>query len=64
VSDSPILPNGKEGEWNSSESGHPYVFEAADETYHLFFQGNNDYGKTWYLSRKEIIWENGIPHVT
>jgi beta-1,2-mannobiose phosphorylase / 1,2-beta-oligomannan phosphorylase len=61
ISDTPLLPNGKEGEWNSSESGHPFVFEASDGSYHLFFQGNNDHGKTWYLSRKQIIWENGIP---
>ncbi len=61
VSDTPVLANGQEGEWNSSESGHPFVFEASDGSYHLFFQGNNDFGKTWYLSRKRIIWENGIP---
>ncbi len=54
VSDRPVLPNGKAGEWNSSESGHPYVLEATDGTYHLFFQGNNDHGQTWYLSRKKI----------
>ncbi len=63
VSNSPILPNGAQGEWNSSESGHPFVFEAADGVYHLFFQGNNDHGKTWYLSRKEITWQHGIPHI-
>jgi len=63
VSDSPVLTNGKEGEWNSSESGHPFVFEARDGTYHLFFQGNNNHGKSWYLSRRQIIWESGIPNV-
>ena len=61
VSDTPILPNGAPGEWNHSESGHPFVFEAADGTYHLFFQGNDDKGKTWYLSRQEIAWHDGIP---
>jgi len=63
VSNEPILANGKAGEWNSSESGHPFVFEAGDGSYHLFFQGNNDHGKTWYLSRKEIFWEKGVPYV-
>jgi predicted GH43/DUF377 family glycosyl hydrolase len=63
VSDRPVLPNGKDSEWNSSESGHPYVFEAPDGTYHLFFQGNNDHGNTWYLSRKKILWKHGIPHI-
>lgn len=52
----PILPNGKPGQWNSSESGHPFVFQDADGSDHLFFQGNNDRGKTWYLSRKRIRW--------
>lgn len=63
VSDIPVLPNGAEGEWNSSESGHPFVFEASDGAYHLFFQGNNDNGKTWYLSRAEIAWVHGMPHI-
>ena len=63
VSDEPILPNGAPGEWNHSESGHPFVFEASDGRYHLFFQGNNDKGKTWYLSRKEITWQDGMPVV-
>jgi beta-1,2-mannobiose phosphorylase / 1,2-beta-oligomannan phosphorylase len=63
ISDQPILPNGEAGAWNSSESGHPYVFEAADGTYHLFFQGNNDQGQTWYLSRKLIRWKDGFPHI-
>ncbi len=63
VSDTPVLPNGAQGEWNSSESGHPFVFEARDGTYHLFFQGNSDQGNSWYLSRREIDWQNGIPHI-
>jgi predicted GH43/DUF377 family glycosyl hydrolase len=63
VLNEPVLANGKEGEWNSSESGHPFMFEADDGTYHLFFQGNNDHGKTWYLSRREIVWEERMPRV-
>lgn len=62
ISDEPVLPNGKEGEWNSSESGHPFVFKASDGTDHLFFQGNSDNGRTWYISRKEIVWRDGFPH--
>jgi len=62
ISDRPVLPNGREGEWNSSESGHPFVLETSDGRYHLFFQGNNDNGKTWYISRKEIIWREGFPY--
>lgn len=58
----PLLPNGAPGSWNSSESGHPFLFEDDDKTY-LFFQGNNDMGKTWYLSKVEIGWEDGVPFV-
>lgn len=59
VSDEPILPNGKPGTWNSSESGHPYAFTDQDGTVHLFYQGNDDGGKTWYLSRAAVGWANG-----
>ncbi|BFT74602.1 MULTISPECIES: family 43 glycosylhydrolase [Paenibacillus] len=53
----PLLPNGEPGSWNSSESGHPYLFEDEDQRTYLFFQGNNDNGETWYLSYVEIGWE-------
>ncbi|MES2461884.1 MAG: family 43 glycosylhydrolase [Armatimonadota bacterium] len=62
VSDSPLLPNGRPGEWNQSESGHPFIFrDPLDGRTHLFYQGNADNGVTWYLSRREIRWENGLP---
>ena len=54
----PILTNGKPGEWNSRESGHPYVFEDEDGRIYLFYQGADDNG-TWRLSRKEIIIDSG-----
>jgi predicted GH43/DUF377 family glycosyl hydrolase len=57
----PFLTNGKTNEWNSSESGHPHIFANPDGSSWLFFQGNNDNGKTWYLSNKEIFWENNLP---
>jgi sucrose-6-phosphate hydrolase SacC (GH32 family) len=41
ASDKPFLPNGKSGEWNSSESGHPHIFEDTNGKTYLFFQGNN-----------------------
>ena len=59
--DEPFLPNGKPGEWNSSESGHPYAFQDEDGKTYLFYQGNNDKGKTWYLSQVEIGWKDGMP---
>jgi len=59
----PILPNGKPGEWNSSESGHPYAFTDEDGTTYLFYQGNNDKGRSWYLSNVKIGWKEGLPFV-
>jgi predicted GH43/DUF377 family glycosyl hydrolase len=63
LSDMPLLPNGKDGEWNSSESGHPGVFEDDDGQMYLFFQGNNDNGATWYLSKMKIQWEDEKPYL-
>lgn len=63
LSGEPLLPNGRSGEWNSSESGHPGVFVDGDGQMHLFFQGNDDNGKTWWLSRMKIGWEEGGPYL-
>lgn len=52
----PILKNGKKGEWNESESGHPYVFFDDDGRKYLFFQGSPDHGESWYISKKEIVF--------
>ena len=61
LSDRPFLPNGEPGTWNASESGHPFVFVDEDGRTFLFFQGNNDMGRTWYLSCREILWQAGLP---
>lgn len=61
LSDEPFLPVGKPGDWNASESGHPGVFVDDDGTTHLFFQGNADRGRTWWLSRREVRWRDGRP---
>ena len=55
LSDQPFLANGKPGEWNSSESGHPHIFDDGKRTF-LFFQGNDDNGKTWWISNVEVFW--------
>ena len=60
LSDSPFLPNGAAGTWNSSESGHPGVLETQGKTY-LFFQGNNDHGHTYFLSMVPISWKENRP---
>lgn len=51
------------GSWNECESGHPYVFVDDDDRVYLFYQGNNDKGKSWYLSRVEIGFKNEIPYI-
>jgi predicted GH43/DUF377 family glycosyl hydrolase len=56
LSDTPLLANGKPGEWNSSESGHPGIFQDEDGRTWLFFQGNPDKGRTWFLSRVAVDW--------
>lgn len=56
MADKPFVPNGRPGEWNSSESGHPHIFEDRNGRTYLFYQGNNDHGKTWYLTQEEVKW--------
>ncbi len=63
VSNEPLLANGFPGEWNASESGHPGVFVDKDGKTHLFFQGNNDRGKTWWLARVPVEWKNELPAI-
>ena len=61
LSEEPFLPNGPAGSWNSSESGHPFLFQDEDGRDYLFYQGNNDRGRTWYLSMVPIGWKDGQP---
>jgi len=61
LSNEPFLANGKTGEWNSSESGHPHIFEDLDGSTYLFFQGNNNKGKTWFISNLEVAWDKKEP---
>ncbi len=64
LSDQPLLPNGAPGAWNVSESGHPGVFVDDDGQTWLFFQGNADKGKTWYISKVGIDWKDGRPVIS
>jgi predicted GH43/DUF377 family glycosyl hydrolase len=63
LSELPFLANGKPGEWNSSESGHPHIFRDIDGSTYLFFQGNNDMGKTWFISKVEVKWNRKGPYL-
>jgi beta-1,2-mannobiose phosphorylase / 1,2-beta-oligomannan phosphorylase len=63
LGDTPFLPNGQPGAWNSSESGHPFIFVDHDGSMQLFYQGNNDQGATWYLSRVAVGWGAEGPFV-
>jgi predicted GH43/DUF377 family glycosyl hydrolase len=64
LSNKPFLTNGDPGEWNSSESGHPHLFKDDNGRTYLFFQGNNDNGKTWYLSKVEVRWNEKGPYLS
>ena len=59
----PFLPCGGVGDWNASESGHPYVFEDDDGRIHLFYQGSPDGGTTWIISRCEIGFHGDEPYI-
>jgi beta-1,2-mannobiose phosphorylase / 1,2-beta-oligomannan phosphorylase len=61
VGTGPVLPNGDPGTWNSSESGHPGIFVDDDGQAYLFYQGNDDGGKTWRISFIRIAWREGLP---
>ena len=61
LSDQPFLPNGAPGDWNASESGHPGIWEDHDGRTYLFFQGNADRGRTWWLSWIEVDWRDTGP---
>lgn len=63
LSDYPLLPNGEEGQWNTSESGHPGIFTDDDGRMYLLFQGNNDKGRTWYLSKMFVQWQRNRPYL-
>lgn len=63
LSDEPLLPNGPEGSWNSSESGHPGVFIDNDGSGYLFFQGNDDNGHTWHLSKMYLRFDGRLPYL-
>ena len=63
LSNKPFLTNGEPGEWNSCESGHPHIFEDEDGQTYLFFQGNDDLGKTWKISKKEVLWTDNGPEL-
>jgi len=63
LSNEPFLPNGKPGEWNSSESGHPHIFANPVGADYLFFQGNNTNGKNWFISNVKIKWDKGLPSI-
>ena len=57
----PFLKNGEPGSWNSSESGHPHIFEDRTGKTYLFYQGNNDKGNTWLLSNEKVNWNGNQP---
>jgi len=63
MSNKPFLANGDPGSWNYSESGHPHIYRAPNGKTYLFYQGNNDNGKTWLLSNIEVFWNENGPYL-
>ncbi len=63
LSNKPFLANGDPGTWNYSESGHPHIFKDDNGKGYLFFQGNNDKGKSWYISNIEVKWNEKGPYL-
>jgi len=63
LSNKPFLENGDPGSWNYSESGHPCIFRDRDNRTWLFYQGNNDNGNTWYISKVEVFWSENGPYL-
>lgn len=64
LSDKPFLTNGKPGTWNESESGHPDIFKDENGNYFLFYQGNNDKGHTWFISKVPVKWTKDKPVIS
>lgn len=58
LSGNPFLTNGSKGSWNESESGHPDIFRNKNGELYLFYQGNADRGRTWYLSNRKLRFRN------
>lgn len=63
LSNKPFLMNGDPGTWNCCESGHPHLFKTRKGKTYLFYQGNDDFGKTWFLSNMEVKWKNRHPFI-
>ena len=61
--DQPFLSNGSKDAWNACESGHPHLFTDTDGRTYLFYQGNNDKGRSWLLSQQEVVWKKGRPYL-
>ena len=63
LTNKPFFANGSPGEWNSSESGHPHIFKDKEGRTYLFYQGNNDNGKTWFISKIKVRWNKSGPYL-
>ncbi|HOP78026.1 MAG: family 43 glycosylhydrolase [Thermogutta sp.] len=59
----PLIPVGPPDAWNASESGHPGVFVDEDGQTYVFYQGNNDQGRTWWITWDRVTWQGTIPYV-
>jgi hypothetical protein len=58
MSEEPVFPHGKEGEWNAWESGHPGVFEDDDGQVYLFYQGKATLKGDYQLSCVKVRFDD------
>ena len=61
VRSGPCWPTAVRENGISARAAIPGVFEDEDGKTYLFYQGNNDHGRTWFLSAVEIDWSSARP---
>jgi len=44
-------------------SKDPHIFRDKNGKTYLFYQGNNDNGKTWFISNVEVKWNKSGPYL-
>jgi predicted GH43/DUF377 family glycosyl hydrolase len=62
VSDDPLLAVDP-GTWRADSTGHPDVFTAPEDTTWLFYQGTDDGGESYAISKARVEWVDGTPRI-
>ncbi len=51
------------GAWTCGRAIDADVIAHDDQLFLYFYQGNNDLGRTWYISKREVVWSDGYPYL-